>query len=349
MNMKSLVTILSVIFLTLGIASYLGVAPADITGVKDDTKPIFVYSGGTGYYIGHLTGHITLTSDEYEVGEPISIDDCNLELTDSMPVGEQHATGWMITNIAYQIAWFKNSNLDYKTTKTMSAGTINDYGVPFNLPLSTKTYDNYLTLSEGDHVSVDIELEVTGQANEGTQDYGPSYWGYYGADIVADAGGGGQNQTYAQLDAHCQDAGGNALSGVSITMDTFSATSDTNGDFLISDIPLGEYSLTASKSGYETAIDTVRFTSEGVKQKTYTLLAIGEGDPDDNLDSDGDGYTDAEEIDAGTDPFDATDYPTGGGDDDTPSGTPIAFPPIYMIFFAIAGILIIVAIIIRYK
>jgi len=51
-------------------------------------------------------------------------------------------------------------------------------------------------------------------------------------------------------------------------------------------------------------------TDDFINHQTITMSVFNEPPPDPDLDSDGDGWTDAEDIAAGTDPFDPNDYPT---------------------------------------
>jgi len=50
---------------------------------------------------------------------------------------------------------------------------------------------------------------------------------------------------------HVYDEEGNPIEGASVTLNTFSGTTDENGGVIFEDVPEGEYTLTVEKEGYE--------------------------------------------------------------------------------------------------
>ncbi len=90
-------------------------------------------------------------------------------------------------------------------------------------------------------------------------------------------------------------------------------------DLLVDGVSTGRASVQAATM-LETAMYRVTFPyTDGWSTKTFAVrLVTNDGDgsspqdvdvPDQDLDSDGDGWTDAEEIAAGSDPYDATSTP----------------------------------------
>jgi len=73
------------------------------------------------------------------------------------------------------------------------------------------------------------------------------------------------------------DIDGNPISGVSLTMDSYSAETDSDGNYSI-EAPAGEYTLTASKDGYESETEIVTLTI-GTTAVNFTLVKPGESKP----------------------------------------------------------------------
>lgn len=71
------------------------------------------------------------------------------------------------------------------------------------------------------------------------------------------------------------DPDGNPLASTTISYSSLSGTSGTDGDFLISNVPLGEIKLTASKSGYMNGYKTQLLNSTGtVSVGNITLYRV---------------------------------------------------------------------------
>ena len=77
----------------------------------------------------------------------------------------------------------------------------------------------------------------------------------------------------ATLAGHVEDAAGNNLAGASIVMGIYQTQTNANGDFTLSNIDPGTYTLTALKPGYQTYTETISFTGAETKTRNIVLIA----------------------------------------------------------------------------
>jgi len=87
--------------------------------------------------------------------------------------------------------------------------------------------------------------------------------------FVGCSGGGGTTTKMSKVDVSVADDSGNTLSGVSLTIGSYSGTTDSSGKYTFTDVKSGSYTLKAIKDGYKDASTDVT-VGEG-ESKTVNL------------------------------------------------------------------------------
>jgi len=351
--LKNLVLPLTVIVLMLAMFSYLGQQPAQLV-----LTPEGVSEWGDGY-VAEISGELSMTQSEYNIEDneqpefPI-----NIQLTVNSEDLYHDTFDDMILKLNGQIRAFTNGIQVYNGYfEELYSGLLLDYESKTliftpNEPDSAGVEFSDLTFNVGDEFKVELYSDGHIHGSMWHDDQNGQYYEWddwsmgwntavatWDTKIVGNNGDDPIDTGPGILAGHVQTAGGVAIPGVTVSIASKTGTTDNSGDFTITEIPAGDYSLTASKSGYESYTDdSVRIRANQTKDKTITLMAIGQDDPDPDLDSDGDGFTDVEEIAAGTDPFDPLDFPTDP--DELPSFEWNTWVTVLVIIGIVAAILI---------
>jgi len=89
--------------------------------------------------------------------------------------------------------------------------------------------------------------------------------------FVGCSGGGGTQPKTSQVNVSVVDDSGNALSGVSVKMGSYSGTTDNGGKYTFSNVNSGSYTIEASKDGYDSATTDMTVGEGETKAANLTL------------------------------------------------------------------------------
>jgi len=67
---------------------------------------------------------------------------------------------------------------------------------------------------------------------------------------------------------------GEVIANATVTVNGMSATSNSSGAYVISDVPPGNYTVTASADGYEISSETITVTAGETKTLDFTLKPV---------------------------------------------------------------------------
>jgi hypothetical protein len=84
-------------------------------------------------------------------------------------------------------------------------------------------------------------------------------------------GGGGTQPKTSQVNVSVVDDSGNALSGVSVKMGSYSGTTNNGGKYTFSNVNSGSYTIEASKDGYDSATTDMTVGEGETKAANLTL------------------------------------------------------------------------------
>jgi hypothetical protein len=135
---------------------------------------------------------------------------------------------------------------------------------PSNLAKTSMQADNSSRATWTPTAKIDWKPEVSVQCRDDSADMISSNW----ITIIVNLG----EEVLSALQGTVYDASGSPISGASVTLQGFSPVStDADGFFSITEIPVGNYLITVSKSGYATLNQNISIPTSATVSRNFTI------------------------------------------------------------------------------